>query len=97
MPFVMAIVQSNDAADVLLWAIEGREPPKIYLRSYTPDGHGGRGRIETTEHVAFAKRFDDVKAVLDEWKRPSATHPTRRDGRPNRPLSAFTIEPTEVK
>jgi hypothetical protein len=28
---------------------------------------------------------------MSDWKRESTTHPTRDDGRPNRPMTAFTV------
>jgi hypothetical protein len=62
-----------------------------FLLTYTPDGHGGRGDLVLTRRRADAKRYPDAGAAMLEWKRVSSTHPKRPDGKPNRPLSAFTI------
>jgi hypothetical protein len=29
---------------------------------------------------------------MKDWKRTSKTHPRRPDGKPNRPMTAFTVE-----
>jgi hypothetical protein len=67
-----------------------------YVDSYTPDGHEGRGDLVLTPHRQAAKRYPDAAAAWAEWKRVSATHPTRPDGKPNRPMTAFTIKIEDV-
>jgi hypothetical protein len=39
-----------------------------------------------------AMAFDDVKTALEYWQRQSTVVPRRTDGRPNRPLTAYTVE-----
>jgi len=64
-----------------------------YVHSYTPDGHDGKGDLVLTPDIAKAKRYDDAMRAMEDWKAVSATHPTRPwDGKPNRPMSAFTVE-----
>jgi hypothetical protein len=63
-----------------------------YVLTYSPDGHGGQGRLEVTRKLALAKRYDSGGDALADWQRVSATHPVRIDGKPNRPLSAYTVE-----
>jgi hypothetical protein len=63
-----------------------------FLLTYTPDGHDGRGFAEVTRNVALAKRYATGREAMEDWARVSATHPVRVDGKPNRPLSAFTVE-----
>jgi hypothetical protein len=71
--------------------------PQGYVKEYTPDGHGGRGDLVITAKLEDAKRYDDAAAALREWKRTSRTHPVRPgDGKPNRPLTAFTVEIQEA-
>lgn len=67
--------------------LEGR-----YVKSYTADGHGGRGHMEATRDISEARRFQTAIEAMEEWKRVSRSHPIRADGKPNRPLSAYTIE-----
>ncbi len=62
-----------------------------YLQAYDPDYANGIGRADWTPDKAQAKRFPDFPAALSEWKRESKVRPLRADGRPNRPLSAFSI------
>lgn len=64
----------------------------MYVQSYTPDGNEGRGEVELTTYRSAAKQYADAAEAHQEWARVSRTHPTRSDGKPNRPLSAFTIE-----
>lgn len=74
-------------------------PWEGWLKDYDPDG--GRtvyptGSMTVTEDPAAAKQFDSASAVLQEWQRVSTTVPVRPDGKPNRPLTAFTIEPRQL-
>lgn len=58
-----------------------------YLESFDPDAYGGRGYADLTK----AMRFASVAEAFDMRKRQSAVRPLRPDGRPNRPLTAYTI------
>jgi hypothetical protein len=62
-----------------------------YLKSYDPDGRRGFGDIAWTFSKDKAKRFPDMSAAWAEWKRTSTVRPTRDDGRPNRPLTAYHV------
>lgn len=83
--------------------IQGAEPENLlyhqitklpcYLRNYDADGYEGNGRIEVATDLDGAKRFPTREAVVAEWMKVNPSYPNRpNDGRPNRPLSAFTIE-----
>ena len=90
----------------------GGEYVGAWLRSHDPDvpwrvamervrltgGYFGHptGYIETTTSPSEAMRFAGMGDILREWKRESTTVPRRADGLPNRPLSAFTIEPRKL-
>jgi hypothetical protein len=79
---------------VIVGLASGEPTPGLdgtYLKSYTPDGHGGRGDLVVTPHRHAAKRYTNAVDARNEWARVSSTHPRRPDGKPNRPLSAFTI------
>lgn len=68
------------------------EPPKAQWLAYNNvDAHDGRGHCEWTSNKARAIRFDDAKAALEEWRRQSTVRPLRPDGKPNRPLTAYTV------
>lgn len=80
--------------DYGLWILDGASLDSgWWLAVYDPDAYDGAGDVQGTHDAADAKRFPDLAAALEEWKRPSTTHPLRRDGKPNRPLSAFTVQP----
>ena len=63
-----------------------------YVAEYTPDGHKGVGRLLSTADILEAKRYADAVEAMGAWKAVSNTHPIRLDGKPNRPLSAYTVE-----
>lgn len=67
-----------------------------FLQSYDPDANDGRGAITLTGKLERAKVFDGIAAVFAEWARVSTKRPLRPDGKPNRPLSAFSIHPVSM-
>lgn len=68
-----------------------------YLKAFDPYGGDQRARLlgigalETTADIEQAKQFTDVLEAGEFWKQQSPTVPLRSDGRPNRPLTAFTV------
>lgn len=74
-----------------------------YLLDYDPgrDGADPNGlpmlaHVVTTPNPGEAKRYHDLAAVHAEWTRVDPRQPVRSDGRPNRPLTAFTISTERV-
>lgn len=68
-----------------------------FLSRFDPEAFGGRGLIETTPDPLRALAFDNGQDALREWQRTSRTHPIRaNDGRPNRPLTAYTVEVVDL-
>jgi hypothetical protein len=63
-----------------------------YLKSFDPDVYGGRGHVTWTGDPAKAMHFADVGEAHETWKRQSTKQPFRSDGKPNRPLTAYTVE-----
>ena len=74
-------------------------PVGQWLKSYDPEAHGGEGAAEGTFDLAEALRFPTAGEALLCWRQVPNAKPVRSDGRPNRPLTAFTVEivPVEVK
>lgn len=66
-----------------------------YVKTYDPHD-GVHGRIEVTADLQHAMHYDDIAAAMTEWKRINKNHPWRPDGKPNRPLTAFTVELVNV-
>ncbi len=61
-----------------------------YLQSFDPEAHDGRGDAEFTSNIKKAKVFADGVEAIKAWQSQSRTRPLREDGRPNRPLTAFS-------
>lgn len=68
-----------------------------WLKSYDPDENEGQGGFEVTDDRAEALVFDDLIALRDCWAAQSTVKPLRTDGKPNRPLTAYTIEARPVE
>jgi hypothetical protein len=70
-----------------------------YVVSCDFDAHRGRGLVTTSPEQAMAKRFETFEDAARYWKKISPQYPQRDDGKPNRPLTAFTCEilPVETK
>lgn len=62
-----------------------------YIQSYDPEW-GAIGRVWTTADPTKALKFADLAEALEFWKTESKTKPLRPDGKPNRPMTALTIE-----
>jgi hypothetical protein len=64
----------------------------LYLKGYIPDTDAeGRGDITVTSDLREAKQFRDIAEAWEFWKQQSKVYPIRPDGKPNRPLTAWTI------
>lgn len=63
-----------------------------YVESFDPEFMNGLGRVYSTDDIEKAKTFDDFGQAFEFWKTQSKTKPTRPDGKPNRPMTALTIE-----
>lgn len=65
-----------------------------YIKSFKPywneDGFG-EGKLSVTKDRAEALQFKDIKEAFDFWNQQSPTVPMRPDGKPNKPLTAFTV------
>lgn len=70
-----------------------------YDPDWTPDDapEGVSGLVCLSEEVADALRFRDPAAAIRTWQMQSVTVPLRADGRPNRPLTAFTVELARIE
>jgi hypothetical protein len=94
--WVMVVYPSTDPVELLAHALDGKPREEAYLLAFDPDGSRGLGDIVLTTDIARAKRFPGFLAVMEEWRRSSTVVPLRDDGKPNRPLTAFSIHPKKV-
>jgi hypothetical protein len=68
-----------------------------YVKEYDPnyyfEGRYEGGWLRLTEDPKQAKNFDSFKEAYDYWMQQApAPHDVRPDGKPNRPLTAWTVE-----
>ena len=67
-----------------------------YLQKFDVEAHDSRLRPYPTGCVTFTKapemamKFISVPAALEYYRQTSKLKPTRPDGKPNRPLTAYT-------
>lgn len=81
----MKVIKSEGLAD-------GR--PKFngqYLVSFDPEALGGMGSFIWSPDIEQAKRFPTAAEAFEMWTAVPACRPTRPDGKPNKPLTAFTV------
>jgi len=71
----------------------GTEPvPGAFLKSYDVEAHEGFGDAVWTLDPKQAKLFESQVDAFSAWTTTSEIKPWREhDGKPNRPLTAFTI------
>lgn len=63
-----------------------------YLSFYDLDAYDGRGEARVCSDPIDALKFDTILEALECWRQPSEIRPWRFDGKPNRPLTAYTVE-----
>jgi hypothetical protein len=63
-----------------------------FVERYEPQWNSGMGYAWFTSDVSEALTFDTLEAAYAFWRTVPANRPTRPDGKPNRPLTAFHIE-----
>lgn len=71
---------------------EANVPVGAFLADFDADAHDGMGHATWTSDRALALEFDSAIAAFSFWKTQSTVRPKRRDGHPNRPLTAFSVE-----
>lgn len=64
-----------------------------YLESFDVDAHDGRGTATWTNDLNEAIVFDGFMQAMEAWRTWSTVRMFRDDGQPNRPLTAFHVEP----
>jgi hypothetical protein len=72
------------------------EPVDAWVESYDPNARDGLGWMTFTKDPAKAVAFPSASEALRYWQQTSTLRPLRDDGRPNRPLTAFTIAVKQI-
>lgn len=74
------------------------QPEKpTYLKSYLPSGNRGDGMIEFTDNPRQAMSFTSARGAMALWSAQSKLRPYGDDGKPNKPLTAYTVEVISLK
>jgi hypothetical protein len=63
-----------------------------YLKAFDPEALDGMGSFVWTKDKQNALHFDDAADAFILWNTVPKCRPTRSDGRPNKPLTAFSVE-----
>lgn len=64
--------------------------PGLYLTGYDPEAHDGRGSC-TWGDREDAIVYPGFKEAFETWRAIPKSRPRRPDGKPNRPLTSFTV------
>lgn len=73
--------------------ITGEDVVGLWIAGLDPDASEGRGSAVLTPDPGRAARWDSAAEALAGWQQVHPTHPVREtDGRPNRPLTAYSVE-----
>jgi hypothetical protein len=62
-----------------------------WLQKFDPEAYRGRGAILCTTNIRDAMLFDNGADALMFWNTQSKTVPFRPDGKPNKPLTAYSV------
>jgi hypothetical protein len=71
---------------------DGKTPVGEYVAAFDPEAFDGRGEATFTGDITRALVFPDLKAAYEFIGQRPTRRPTRPDGKPNRPLMAFTLQ-----
>lgn len=63
-----------------------------YVQDLDADAHQGRGHVTWANNAYHAKHFPDTDSALAYYHTQSKKYPTRPDGQPNKPLTAYTVD-----
>lgn len=63
-----------------------------YVKHYSPEAFDGRGDATFTNDITQAMQFSSLSEAWDYSRKVPECRRFRADGKPNRPLTAFTLE-----
>lgn len=90
---------ADEATTVALALSIGEGGPILgdYLEWSDPDARHGFGDDRWTADLAKALRFDTFDAAMTCWMAQSTKRPFRDDGKPNRPMTAYSVTVERLK
>jgi hypothetical protein len=86
-----ALAHEATAAALTFASIKGEMVVGPFLEWSDPDAKRGLGDEGWTDDPAKAKKFKSFTEAMECWQAQSRVRPYRDDGRPNRPLTAFSV------
>ena len=63
-----------------------------WLKTFNHDAQQGRGYGTFTSDPLKALHFATAAAAMQFWAKQSSVNPIRPDGKPNKPLTALSVE-----
>lgn len=96
-PGKSALAHEATAAALAVAAAAGEITHGPYLEWSDPDANNGMGAERWTPELSKAKRFASFMDAMNCWKAQSTIRPYRDDGRPNLPMTAYSIEPQKIE
>jgi hypothetical protein len=64
----------------------------VWVKSFDIEAHDGQGDVEVTQVRGEAYCWPNPAAAMAAWNTISTVRPVRADGKPNKPMTAMTIE-----
>jgi hypothetical protein len=95
-PGMLPVATHNTAVELAAAAVEGKIVVGKYLEWSDPDARDGRGDDRWTDDLAKAKKFATFMDAMECWKAQSTVVPFRPDGKPNRPMTAYSVTPEKI-
>jgi hypothetical protein len=86
-------VKNNMNYGIFVVCIAGSETPiNAWLMDYDVDANEGKGGVQLTRMPQHAMQFVSMGDAMKAYRKQSKVQPFRDDGKPNRPLTAYTVE-----
>lgn len=63
----------------------------VFLETYNPEAFDGIGEFSYTTNLLKAATFRNMEEALATYRAVPKCRPLRGDGKPNRPMTAFTV------
>jgi hypothetical protein len=96
-PGKSALAHEATAAALAVAAVTGEIEHGPYLEWSDPDANKGMGAERWTASLERAKRFATFAEAMECWKAQSSVRPFRGDGKPNRPMTAYSVQAERIE
>jgi len=90
-PGKSAMADEATLANLSIAAVSNSLEKGEYLEWADPDANNGIGADRWTTDIDKAKKFATFADAVECWRAQSTVNPVRPDGKPNRPMTAWSI------